>query len=57
MLLLVLFIDDQALNTRNALEQKAKVKKKTKNKNKNKSNNNMHIREEKIIVQGKGKHG
>ena len=56
MLLLVLFIDDQALNMRNALEQKAKVKKK-KNKNKNKSNNNMHIREEKIIVQGKGKHG
>ena len=54
MLLLVLFIDDQALNMRNALEQKAKVKKK---KNKNKSNNNMHIREEKIIVQGKGKHG
>ena len=28
MLLLVLFIDDQALNMRNALEQKAKVKKK-----------------------------
>ena len=54
MLLLVLFIDDQALNMRNALEQKAKVKKKQ---NKNKSNNNMHIREEKIIVQGKGKHG
>ena len=30
MLLLVLFIDDQALNMRNALEQKAKVKKKKK---------------------------
>ena len=28
MLLLILFIDDQALNMRNALEQKAKVKKK-----------------------------
>ena len=52
MLLLVLFIDDQALNMRNVLEQKAKIK----NKNKN-NNNNMHIREEKIIVQGKGKHG
>ena len=52
MLLLVLFIDDQALNMRNELEQKAKIK----NKNKN-NNNNMHIREEKIIVQGKGKHG
>ena len=51
MLLLVLFIDDQALNMRNVLEQKAKIK----NKNKN-NNNNMHIREEKIIVQGKGKH-
>ena len=50
MLLLVLFIDDQALNMRNVLEQKAKIK------NKN-NNNNMHIREEKIIVQGKGKHG
>ena len=51
MLLLVLFIDDQALNMRNVLEQKATIK----NKNKN-NNNNMHIREEKIIVQGKGKH-
>ena len=54
MLLLVLFIDDQALNMRNVLEQKAKIKNKNKNKN---NNNNMHIREEKIIVQGKGKHG
>ena len=34
MLLLVLFIDDQALNMRNALEQKAKVKKKKKTKTK-----------------------
>ena len=34
MLLLVLFIDDQALNMRNALEQKAKVKKKKKQKQK-----------------------
>ena len=36
MLLLVLFIDDQALNMRNALEQKAKVKKKKKQKQKQK---------------------
>ena len=36
MLLLVLFIDDQALNMRNALEQKAKVKKKQKQKQKQK---------------------
>ena len=37
MLLLVLFIDDQALNMRNALEQKAKVKKKNKTKTKTKA--------------------
>ena len=41
MLLLVLFIDDQALNTRNALEQKAKVKKKNK-KQKQKQKQQQH---------------